>query len=784
MPQPSNDASAWQVRESALDPGAHGALESVFALSNGYVGIRGTLDEAQPSASRGTFLAGVYEYHPLSYPEGGYGHPEHGQAIIGVADGSTVRLQVDGVQLDVRESPPEQHDRVLDLRAGTLRRETEWVTPRGARMRLTSTRLVSLTQRSVTAIRYEVEALDRTVQAVLRSDLVVNGTPPKVENEDPRVAAVLEQPFRARLSRCHETGGVLVHRTHGSEIGVAAAVEHEVDMPAGGAVSTQCDDDQVVTTLVTDLRPGQRVGFVKYLCHASSDADPSADLREQVLAAMTGARRRGWDGLLADQRAELDEYWDSAEVEIDSDPELQLAIRFDLFQLLQAAACVSRAPVGAKGLTGGGYSGHTFWDIEGFVLPALALLRPRDAARLLQWRSSTLDRARERAQVLDLGGASFPWRTIDGHETSAYWPASTAAMHVNADIARAFRWWADATGEDLTEVGGVDVLVETARVWAAMVHEDHEGGIHLLGMTGPDEYTGVVDDNVFTNLMARRNLRAAADACEEHPEHVGRLSVTADELQRWRALADAIHIPYDAVRGVHPSNEGFTTYREWDFEAKRDGYPVEEHFHYAKIYRRQIVKQADLVLALWWCAEAFTPEQTARDLDYYEQRTVRDSSLSACVQAVVCARVGHLDLALEHLRESALVDLRDIQQDAEQGLHLASAAGSWLAVVCGFGGLDTDGGELRLAPRLPERLHRIAFRLRWHGRRLGVEITRSGTTVRVLDGDAGEVALQIDGEALAVTAARPATAPLHVPHPPTPAPHQPPGRAPRAPRTP
>jgi alpha,alpha-trehalose phosphorylase len=471
-------------------------------------------------------------------------------------------------------------------------------------------------------------------------------------------------------------------------------------------------------------------------------------------------------------------------VEIDSDPELQLAIRFDLFQLLQAAACVSRAPVGAKGLTGGGYSGHTFWDVEGFVLPALTLLRPRDAARLLQWRSSTLDRARDRAQVLDLGGASFPWRTIDGHETSAYWPASTAAMHVNADIARAFRWWADVTGEDLTTVGGADVLVETARVWAAMVHEDHEGRIHLLGMTGPDEYTGVVDDNVFTNLMARRNLRAAADACEEHPEHVGRLSVTADELQRWRALADAIHVPYDAVRGVHPSNEGFTTYREWDFEAKRDGYPVEEHFHYAKIYRRQVVKQADLVLALWWCSEAFTPEQTARDLDYYELRTVRDSSLSACVQAVVCARVGHLDLALEYLREAALVDLRDIQQDAEEGLHLASAAGSWLAVVCGFGGLDPEGGELRLAPRLPERLHRIAFRLGWRGRRLGVEVTRSGTTVRVLDGAAGEVALQIDGEALTVTADRPATAPLRTPQPSTPAPRQPPGRAPRAPRTP
>lgn len=784
MPTPPIDASAWQVRESALDPGARGAVESLFALANGCVGVRGTLDEAQPSSSRGTFMSGVYEYHPLSYPEGGYGHPEHGQAVIGVADGSTVRLQVDGVALDVRETPPEEHDRVLDLREGTLRRETEWRTPRGARMRLTSTRLVSLVQRSVSAIRYEVEAVDRAVQVVVRSDLVVNGTPPKVHNSDPRVAEVLERPFRARLSRRHATGGVLVHRTHGSGIGVAAAVDHAVELPDGGAVSTQGDDDQVVTTLVADLRPGERVGFVKYLCHVMSTDDPSVDLQERALAALDGARHRGWDGLLTAQRAELDEFWDGADVEVDSDPELQLAVRFDLFQLLQASACVNGAPVGAKGLTGGGYSGHTFWDVEGFVLPALALLRPLDAARLLRWRSSTLDRARERAQVLDLAGASFPWRTIDGHETSAYWPASTAAMHVNADIARAFDWYAAVTGEELTTVGGVEVLVETARAWAAMAHEDHEGVVHYRGMTGPDEYTGVVDDNVFTNLMARRNLRAAADACEAHPEHVGRLSVTAEELERWRAVAEAIHLPYDAVRGVHPSNEGFTTYREWDFEAKRDGYPVEEHFHYAKIYRRQVVKQADLVLALWWCAEEFTPEQAARDLEYYEQRTVRDSSLSACVQAVVSARVGHLDLAYQYLRESALVDLRDIQQDADGGLHLASAAGSWLAVVCGFGGLDTAGGELRLAPRLPAGLHRLAFRLRWRGHRIGVEITRSGTTVRLLDGAAGEVALRIDDAPRTVTAERPATAPLRSPRPSTPAPRQPPGRAPRAPHSP
>ena len=780
MSKPSSDALAWQLRESTLAPADPGAQEAIFALANGHVGVRGTLDESQPSDSRGTFMSGVYEYHPLSYPEGGYGHPERGQAIIGVADGSTVHLLVDGVPLDVRNAAPEVHDRVLDLREGTLHRETEWVTPRGARMRLTSTRLVSLAHRPVAAIRYAVEAVDRPVQVVIRSGLVANGTPPKVRNSDPRVAQVLEEPFRARISDSDGAGGVLVHRTRESGIGVAAAVQHAVDLPPDGTVSTRGGDDEVVTTVVADVLPGRSVGFVKYLCHISSPDESDDDLRGQVLAAMGGARRRDWDGLVADQRAVLDEFWDGADVEVDSDPELQLALRYSLFQLLQASACAGHAPVGAKGLTGAGYSGHTFWDVEGFVVPALSLLRPRDAARLLRWRSSTLDMARDRAQVLGLAGAAFPWRTIDGHETSAYWPASTAAVHVNADVARAFSWYSEVTGEDLTTVGGADVLVETARLWASMAHEDSEGRVHLFGMTGPDEYTGVVDDNVFTNLMAQLNLRAAADACEAHFEHVGSLGVERTEIQQWRGLADAMYVPYDAVRGVHPANEGFTDYREWDFEARRDAYPVEEHAHYAKIYRRQVVKQADLVQALWWCSGAFTDEQTARNLDYYEQRTVRDSSLSAAVQAVVCARVGHLDLALDYLREAALVDLRDLQGDAHEGLHLASVAGAWLAVVCGFGGLRPDGDELDLAPRLPPRLHRLAFRFRWRGRRIGIETTRSQTVVRLLGPCDGELRVRIDGEPLTVTATRPATVPLNRSRPPLPTPRQPPGRAPRA----
>lgn len=782
----------WQVREDSLDPDALGVAESVFALANGHVGVRGVLDEGQSSASRGTFLAGVFEYHPLSYPEGGYGHPEHGQAMIGVADGTVIRLQVDGVPLDVRDTSPTRHERVLDLRDGTLRREVEWRTPAGARMRLVSTRLVSLSHRSATAIRYEVQAVDQPVQIVIRSELTVNDTPPSVENSDPRVAEALGRPFEPCLRDSHTSGGHLAHRTRESGICVAAAVGHELVLPEDADVHTTDSEDQIATSIAAELGPGGSVGFVKYVSHAWSREDPAGDLRDQASAALEGARHLGWEGLMAEQRRVLDGFWEASDVEIDGDPELQQALRFDLFQLLQASACVNRAPVGAKGLTGYGYSGHTFWDIDGFLIPAMALLRPQDAGRMLRWRSSGLDRARKRAQVLGLEGASFPWRTIDGGEASAYWPASTAAAHINADVARAFAFWADATGGNAADVGGLEVLTETARVWTSMLHRDHEGRCHLYGMTGPDEYTGVVDDNVFTNLMARRNLRWAADACDAHPESRRRLGVSVEETQFWREAADSMYIPYDKVLQVHPANEGFTTYREWDFEGRRDAYPVQDHQHYAKIYRRQVVKQADLELALWWCADYFTPEETARNLDYYERRTVRDSSLSAAAQAVVCARAGHLDLALAYLREAALVDLRDLQHDSEEGLHLASLAGAWLALGCGLGGLHVDGGKLQLAPRLPAQLARIAFRFQWRGRRFGVETPPAGTVVRLLiaDTDAGtvdgssamepdaEVRLTIDGTEYAVAPGSPAEAPLRSPEPILPPPEQPAGRAP------
>ena len=416
--------------------------------------------------------------------------------------------------------------------------------------------------------------------------------------------------------------------------------------------------------------------MVKYLAYGWSAVRSEQALRDQAAAALTGARFAGWDGLLEQQRAYLDEFWDAADVEVEGDPVLQQAVRFALFQVLQAGARAERRPVPGKGLTGPGYDGHAFWDTEGFVLPVLTYTVPEAAADALRWRHSILDQARERASTLGLQGAAFPWRTIHGEECSAYWPAGTAALHLNACIAYAVERYRVVAGEEsLERECGVELLVQTARLWCSAGHHDQDGAWHLDGVTGPDEYSSVADDNVFTNLMAARNLHAAARACDRQPDLADRLGVTRAELDRWRTAADAVHVPYDERLGVHPQSEGFTRYGSWDFEASRGRSPLLMHAPYFQLYRKQVIKQADLVLAMHWCSEAFSDEQKARNVDYYERITLRDSSLSACTQAVMCAEVGHLELAHDYAHEAALVDLRDTHSNTRDGLHLASLAG-------------------------------------------------------------------------------------------------------------
>ena len=573
----------WRVREIELDLDLLAQSESVFALSNGHIGLRGNLDEGEPNGLPGTYLNAFYETRPLPYAEAGFGYPEDGQSIIDVTNGKIIRLLVDDEPFDIRYGRLEEHERVLDLRAGTLTRTARWCSPAGSRVALRSTRLVSLTQRSVAAIEYVVEALDKFVRVTVQSELVANEDQPQA-SADPRVAAVLANPLEPVSHETTEHGALLVHRTRSSGLAMAAAMDHEVDVPGRVAVSTEAGPDWARTTVICGLRPGQRLRVVKYLAYGWSSLRSRPALRDQAAAGITGARYTGWQGLCDGQRKYLDEFWDSADVEVDGDPDCQQAVRFGLFHVLQASARAERRAIPGKGLTGTGYDGHAFWDTEGFVLPVLTYTAPRAAADALRWRASTLDLARERAAELGLAGASFPWRTIRGQECSAYWPAGTAAWHINADIAMAFERYRVVTGdEELEAESGLEVLVDTARLWLSLGHHDRHGVWHLDGVTGPDEYTAVMRDNVFTNLMAAHNLYAAAEACARHPEGSYAMGVTTEETAAWRDAADAVHLPYDAELGVHQQCEGFTTLREWPFDDDTQ-YPLLLHYAYVLLY--------------------------------------------------------------------------------------------------------------------------------------------------------------------------------------------------------
>jgi alpha,alpha-trehalose phosphorylase len=730
----------WSLTEVGLDHASLGVHESVFALANGHIGMRGSFEEGEPVVVPGTYLNGFFEERPLPYAEAGYGFPEQGQTVVNVTDGKLIRLLVGDTPLDLDYGEIVEHRRTLDLRRGVLRRHTEWRSPNGRTVTVTSTRMVSLRRRSIAAIEYTVECNDGRgdLYVALQSDLLANEPVNSgAEGDDPRAAAALARPLANEMAVARGMRAVMVHRTKRSHLRIAAGMDHVIDVPDSSTQDIESGEDLARFTLAARLPQHSSVRLVKYLAYGWSSRRSAAALRDQVEGALATAKLAGFERLCQEQREELDSYWAHADVEIEGDDELQQAVRVGIFHVLQAGLRAERQPIPAKGLTGPGYDGHTFWDTETYVLPVLTYIAPHAARDALRWRHSTLEKARGRAGELGLRGAAFPWRTIRGEETSGYWPAGTAAFHLNADIADAVVRYHHATlDEEFDRDHGAELLVETARLWASLGHFDEEHGFRIDGVTGPDEYTAIVDNNVYTNLMAQRNLREAAAAVARQPDVAGRLDVTEDEVAVWQRAADLMAVPYDTKRGVHMQSDAFTHHEEWDFEGTPpECYPLLLHYPYFDIYRKQVVKQADLVMALHLRGDAFTAEEKAADFAYYEARTVRDSSLSAAQQAVVAAETGHLALAYSYWAEATLTDLHNLHGNSGHGLHIASMAGGWTVAVAGFGGMRDHDGQLLFAPRLPEQVTRLRFRLNYQGRCLVVTVTPTTATYRLQEGE-------------------------------------------------
>lgn len=770
----------WRLVETGYNPDDLGLTETLFTVGNGYLGMRGNPDEGRPAFVHGTFLNGFHETWPIRHAENAFGFARTGQTIVNAPDAKVMKIYVDDEPLTFGTADLEDYERSIDFRNGVLRRCLVWRTPSGKRVRIESTRMVSMAQRHLALLSLELTMLTGDAPVVVSSQLL-NRQDGKDEYHqpqaaqgvgvDPRKAAAFEdRVLLPRMSYATEQRMLLGYQAHRSGMTLAVAADHRISTTDGYETVVRSDDDRAEMVFRVDASEGTRLRIEKLVAYHSSRGVPVRELSDRCDRTLDRAHRLGVTRLYEEQREWYDEFWASADVEVaGDDPSLaavQQAVRFNLFHLAQASARADGLGVPAKGVTGSGYEGHYFWDTEIYVIPFLTYTQPAQARNTLHFRSVMLPAARDRAQELAASGAMYPWRTINGEEASAYYAAGSAQVHIDADIAYALTKYVQAAGDHGFLVReGIDILVETARMWADLGfwRSNGEPSFHIHGVTGPDEYTTVVNNNLFTNVMARYNLEQAVAAVElirrDHPhdyEQVrARLKLEEDEVKAWAQCAEGMHIPFDEGLGIHPQDDFFLDREVWDLSnTPADLRPLMLHYHPLVIYRFQVLKQADVVLALFLQGDRFTIEQKRADFDYYDPITTGDSTLSAVVQSIIAAEVGYHEAALHYFHDALYVDLMNSHDNTVDGMHIASTGGVWSALVFGFGGMRdhgtlSNGGWLSFDPRLPQHWSSLTYRVRWRGTRLLVRVTEDHIAISVDDGP-GPVPLTIRGRSYVV----------------------------------
>ena len=633
------------------------------------------------------------------------------------------------------------------MKEGTLDRQLVWETPSGKRVSIRSRRMISFEHRHVAAIEYEVTLLDAKAPVVIASQVNSNSAN-QVSEGDPRLA----KDFQGNVlhPKAHfQTNNriILVHETRNSMLSLACGIDHTIDSECAANIETSSSEDEGQVVFSFDGEPGKPIRLVKYICYHTSGTAPPKELRDRVDRSLDRAINHGFDKLLSEQREYMDKFWYLSDVQLEvANPRAQQYLRFNLYHLLQASARAEGVGIPAKGLTGQAYEGHYFWDSEIYVLPFLIYSAPRLAKNLLKYRYSLLDKARQRAKEVNQKGALFPWRTINGEEASAYYAAGTAQYHINADIMYAMKKYVDVTGDDEFLYNyGAEMLVETARLWEDLGFylKDDPDSFHIHGVTGPDEYNTVVNNNAYTNLMARENLRYAVETVEslrqENSELYAALvhdtGLKENEIEAWKKAADSMYIPFDEEKGIHPQDDNFLNKEVWDFEnTPLDKYPLLLHFHPLVIYRYQVIKQADVGLVMYLLGHEFSLTQKKRNFDYYDPLTTGDSSLSACVEGILAWELGYDEKASEYFKYSLAMDLADVGGNVKDGVHIASMGGTWMAVVYGVAGLRDWGGRISFMPRLPEKACRLNFKLTIRSRLLEFEILQESVTYTLKEG--------------------------------------------------
>lgn len=743
----------WDITEEAFRMEHVYRNETTFALSNGYIGTRGTFEEGYDfsvdEGLEGNFINGFYESEKIRYGEWNYGFPKMSQSLLNLPNLKTVKLFLEEEEFDMRRGKLIDSRRILHMKEGVLERKVQWQSPSGREVQIRTRRLVSFDCKNLMAMEYEVIPVRFTGKLRLVSEL--DG---KVENHTRKTNPLVDYgPFgRHLVQEKMETEEEKLYyegTAKNSGLTMACGSSHhlcveEYEVKAGEK------DGKAWLEYETECRDTKPVTLYKWIAYSSildMEGGSLEALKPFIGSVLGKAKEQGFAALLEKQKAYMEAFWEKADVQVEGDERLQQGIRFNLFHIMQALGRDGKTGMGAKGLSGEGYEGHYFWDTEMYVLPVFLYTDAALAKPLLDFRYHTLEKARERARVLGHEkGALYPWRTITGEEASTYFPLGTAQYHINADIAYAFKLYVDVSGDyEYLEKRAAEVLVETARVWADVgCFASCKGGRYCIcAVTGPDEYNAIVDNNFYTNLMARENIKDALWALrtigEKNPaalkELEERLGVTDEEMQYWEKIAENMYFPYDEDRGIYPLDDGFLMRKPWD-DSKippEKRHLLYENYHPLFIYRQKMSKQADAILGMLLHSDLFSMEELRRNYDFYQEVTLHHSSLSTCIFGMLAGRIGYREEAYRYFEQSARMDLDDYHDNFYAGIHAANMAGTWQAIVFGFGGVRIHEGTLYMEPFLPDAWESYSFRIEYQGSRLQITVHREKTEMVLLN---------------------------------------------------
>lgn len=733
----------WKLTKNNLDYSSLLVDESLLSLGNGYLGVRGNFEEGYGdsySSIRGTYINAFHDNVEISYGEKLYAFPDTQQKLLNIIDSQTIHIFIDDERFSLFTGEILKFERNLHLDKGFTERIVQWRSPKGREVNLHFRRFISFVTRELFAIHVKIQPV-RNVNEVRIVSSINGDVSNFVDKHDPRVASGHAKRLEIVDVKKLDTYSLIKNITYATKLEVSCVTSTKIQ------ADDYSYDYTVKGSLVEEVytsNGSSSIEFTKLNVYTDT-LRHGQDLVEQATGIQDQLRKKTFDQHLALQKQYLDHFWSTSDVEITGDVKLQEGIRFNLYHLLQAVGKDAVSNIAAKGLSGEGYEGHYFWDTEIYMFPVFLMTNPQLARNLLLHRYSLLDSARMRAKEVGHNqGALFPWRTITGGESSAFFPAGTAQYHISADIAYSYiQYYLVTKDEAFLQEYMAEVLFETARLWIDTGHMK-DGHFRIDNVTGPDEYTCIVNNNYYTNAMAKHNLLWAARVYQlldrennrQFKKLTMKLGLSKQEVDQWIDAGENMYLPYDETYQINAQDDSFLTKKRWDLDhTPKDKFPLLLNYHPLTLYRHQVCKQADTVLA-HFLLEDYQDETTIKNsYEYYENITTHDSSLSYCVFSIMASKLGFEDKAYRYFNETARLDLDNTHRNTKDGLHMANMGGTWLVVVFGFAGLRVKESGLSLSPSLPAEWGSLIFHLRYQGRLIRVKMVGDSVTYLIKEGE-------------------------------------------------